>query len=324
MFLQKARAFLGSALWAAVSAYADEPVREITEPALTIQAGIVRYATVDYSSDGRLLAVVNNQKNIDILDAVTGKQLQSIATTGETFGLIFAPDGRHLVSSGRKGVRFWQLKDGKEVRALGTVNSTRCAFSPMGGLLASGHLKGATVWDTSTWKEVCQLSPEKGSWYSSVSFHPDARRMATSGNREEQVKVWDVMTSKVVLIFEADHMPVYTTVFSGDGNKLAATTRASVCVWDVETGKTLFDLLRRNQYVAAFSRDSLRIATASLDHTITIHDSADGRELLRLKGHTDIVLHVAFSPNDEQLTSTSRDGTVRIWKLTSDKRALKP
>jgi WD40 repeat protein len=34
---------------------------------------------------------------------------------------------------------------------------------------------------------------------------------------------------------------------------------------------------------------------------------------LTLKGHTDSVLSVMFSPGGERLASASRDGTVKVW-----------
>ncbi len=324
MRLQNTLAFLSSVLGFATSASDDEPLREIPKSVLTIQAGKVRYATVAYSADGKQLAIINDQKTIGIHNAATGKQVRSIATTAEIMAVRFAPDGKHVVSSGRQGIRFWRLSDGKEARALGKPSHTRCSFSPMGGLLASGHMKGATIWNTTTWKEVGQFTPENRGWYSSASFHPDARRVATCGRTRAAIEIWDVTTGKIVQVVETDRKPVYTAVFSPNGRKLAGTTTASVQVFELKTGKQLFALPRQNYYVAAFSRDSRRIATASREHTINIHNANDGNELLRLKGHTNTVLHVSFSPDRKHLASVSRDGTVRIWNLSMDKKVDQP
>ena len=42
-------------------------------------------------------------------------------------------------------------------------------------------------------------------------------------------------------------------------------------------------------------------------------DSKTGQELLTLKGHTDGVKCVVFSPDGKQLASTSTDRTVKVW-----------
>ena len=42
-------------------------------------------------------------------------------------------------------------------------------------------------------------------------------------------------------------------------------------------------------------------------------DAATGQETLTLKGHTDSVSSVAFSPDGQRLASGSWDGTVKVW-----------
>lgn len=65
---------------------------------------------------------------------------------------------------------------------------------------------------------------------------------------------------------------------------------------------------------AAFSSDSKRIVSASLDGTVRIWDAKTGKELNILKGHTDTVDSAAFSPDGKRIVSASwGDLTVRIW-----------
>jgi WD40 repeat protein/serine/threonine protein kinase len=71
----------------------------------------------------------------------------------------------------------------------------------------------------------------------------------------------------------------------------------------------------------AFSRDGTLLASASLDKTIMIWDTATWMLLHTLSGHKDEVKSVAFGEGN-RLASGSEDGTVRIWDARAGKELL--
>ena len=67
----------------------------------------------------------------------------------------------------------------------------------------------------------------------------------------------------------------------------------------------------------AFSHDSTRLASASVDKTVKIWDASSGECLQTLEGHSDDVSSVAFSYDSTRLASASGDKTVKIWDASS-------
>ncbi|PVH99085.1 WD40 repeat-like protein [Periconia macrospinosa] len=67
----------------------------------------------------------------------------------------------------------------------------------------------------------------------------------------------------------------------------------------------------------AFSPDSTRLASGSVDSTIKIWDASSGQCIRMLKGHSSSVNSVAFSPDSTRLASGSVDSTVMIWDASS-------
>jgi WD40 repeat protein/predicted Ser/Thr protein kinase len=66
-----------------------------------------------------------------------------------------------------------------------------------------------------------------------------------------------------------------------------------------------------------FSPDSRLIASAGADNSVEMFDSAGGRWLRTLKGHSDKVSSLVFSPDGAVLATGSYDRTVVLWETAS-------
>jgi WD40 repeat protein len=71
-----------------------------------------------------------------------------------------------------------------------------------------------------------------------------------------------------------------------------------------------------------FRLDGKQLASASSDETIRLWDADSGELLKILKGYSDWVSAVAFSPDGKHLASASGDKTGRVWDADSEDLAL--
>ncbi len=103
----------------------------------------------------------------------------------------------------------------------------------------------------------------------------------------------------------------------------------AVEVWDVSTGASLSRLPNTLQYwlmgtmdswqvTNCFSSDGrLILASRAEGQEAIVIDSASGRVVCHLSGHSGPILSWAFAPNGKTAATCGADGTVRIWDSTS-------
>ncbi len=224
-------------------------------------------------------------------------------------------------------VKLWDITNGQCLRTLtGHTNwIPAVAFSPDGSLLASGSLdQSIRLWDPQTGSGLRVLRGHTN-WIMDVQFSPNGTTLASSGF-DQVIHLWDVATGECRHSLRGHEGRIWSLAYHPTAPLLASTGEdQTIRLWNLETGECS-TVLRGHSgrvWAARFSPDGRSLATGGEDQTLRLWDLAADladlsvlsvlpcRQILR--GHSDRVQCLAFSPDGTQLISGSKDTSIKIW-----------
>jgi WD40 repeat protein len=291
---------------------------------------------VTWAQGGKLLISGSRDGTVRTWDAATAKQLRVLAGhEDDVLALALSADGKLLASASRdKTVRLWDLASGKELARLphgGPVYSV--ALAPGGKTLASADTRAAHLWDIGTAKEVRHWDRPEHSGVYAVAFAPDGKTLAWAGGQhvylpdsgDNAIRLVDAASGKEIGLLPGHKgsMAVCGLAFSADSQTLAAGyMNASLRLWSPAKKELLHEITVGANSAVAFAADGRSlVATSGQGSTLTVFETATGKERLHIDSPQGGVHGAAIAPDGRSLASAGNDATVLVWDLTKPGRS---
>jgi len=298
-------------------------------------------AGIDVSPDGRRVAVPLVSGDALLWEPDANRIVHTYREhKGPVHSARFSPDGQSVATASADcTARIWSAASGRTSGVLEghTDIVWDAVFSPDGARVAtvsSDHT--ARVWDARSSKLLATMTGH-GRGLHDAAFSADGARLATTAPAPDaSARVWDAHTGALLATLRVDETDSpWRAAFTPDARRVlvATVTRSDILVarlWDVagvaqapppvhSQPRTAvppvhtFRGRKETPFAACLSPDGTRAAVAD-DTVARVWDTASGRELAVLEGHTATITLAAFSADGLWLVTAALDGTVRLWR----------
>ncbi|HEX5058084.1 MAG TPA: protein kinase, partial [Kofleriaceae bacterium] len=175
-------------------------------------------------------------------------------------------------------------------------------------LLSAGDDGTARVWNVADGSSVALRGHDDDVYR--ARFSPDERTVATA-SLDGSVRVWPVDRSGARVLSEgSDILEMDVT-----GDRAQVTTKTGVARWNLSTGQRDQLFAKQGLQIGLVSPDGESLATPGLGWTLEVRRRT-GPSLV-LRGHKDFITHAEWSRDSKTLYTSSLDGTLRKWDLTT-------
>jgi WD40 repeat protein len=283
--------------------------------------------SVDFTSDGKSLVVLawyhdrgkpaSAVASFDVWDLATLKVQRAVMArhdhriNGEG---VLTPDGKSMIYPVRdQGAVMYDLATGKPTRTIDADPSLGgaavVALSPDGGTLAIGSSNGVLlIWDLEKGKarhtlqpdclpmpgaELLNLPPRKLGRIDLLAFSPDGKALASYGDPDRKVDLWDPSTGKNIDFLRPGSVCVgriRSLAFSPDGKMLAFgglaykddNAHSTVELWDLAAGGFRADFEADSKGIVpveflAFSADGKTLVAGAAYNPVEFWDVPAGK-----------------------------------------------
>ncbi len=283
-----------------------------------------------FSADGRLLAAVNAQGTLGLINLATQEIEQQFEppSAASVSPPAFAREGDRPGAGPPFGGKPEGPPPGEGERRFRQEGPrfgfmSPAAFSGDLRVLARGMADGSILLRDTITQETSALKVGEGP-VDFVLLSPDGRELVCGG-RGRSLSWRDLGNPTGSMV----NLEGQRAMFSPNGRYLAVFGRENTLrIWDVarRTAGVSLALESSPGFSVAFSPDGQILATTAgiedVENAIRLWRTTTGAPLGQCVGHKQSVWAVAFAPDGRSLASSSDDGTVKLWNVATQQELL--
>ncbi|MEK6237159.1 MAG: hypothetical protein N2C14_20820, partial [Planctomycetales bacterium] len=201
---------------------------------------------MDYSRDGSMLAVQDQQTSVKVYRTQDNALLATLAVDGKRIkAFSFSADGKSLTSIAGKKIVIWDVATHRQRRAVelestdpvaGFVAVACAPTAPLFAVTGGGALTMKTrIRDLNNDEEQAVLETKQFENVNRLAYSLDGRWLATAGaGRGAPVAIWHAASGRKIANLEGEQKGVTGLAFSGDGRFLVASSFDKIArLWDL-------------------------------------------------------------------------------------------
>lgn len=282
---------------------------------LTILVSCVQ--CLSFSPDGRFLAIVGkegNQKRYgkevifvwDISRIHKGEEAVLVTKQISEFNILslkFSPiDSYRLVSCGKQNIRFWRIKDTRNIRGSAVV--------------LNQHARDTVF--------TCLDFEMSGTNYSQ-----DGLRLDRFGKTKDPQR-WIYVGSKSGMVYQINYETetLEGTYMTNDSAIYSIAIDQAFCVtgsedqflrlWALDFNQFLMEAKHEGTVCSVdLSADGLKVACGTLNGSLGVLNKSNQRYWTLLRSHTASIIAMDFHIPKKNMITLSEDETIRLWDLTT-------
>jgi WD40 repeat protein len=283
--------------------------------AMCTVTGMSRVESVAFSHGGGQIAT-GTDAGAALWNARTCHFIRRVGPThAAVYSVAFSPGDRSLAVAAGRRVILTNLAGGRDHVLTGPSTAYGLAISPSGDLLAAAYANGRVVlW--SLHSRVVVHSWRGSGAFEGVAFSPDGHLLAAASD-DNTVRVWSPSTGEPVSVLVGHSEAVNSVSFGPGGTLVSGGGDGTMIAWataDLAPGRSLSS---RGQALAlAFDADGTLLA-ASSRASVRVWNLSSGRLTRTIAANRSRIETVAFDPTRPLLASADDSGTTVLSDLST-------